>query len=124
MPDPRRPALVFGPFALRGLVDLVLATVTAVPAAAVALAAYGVGTSTGNVTFASLVRAGVPEQLRARAFAGLDVLWQAGRLTSLFVGGALADGLGVRVVYLLGGSLLLAAAGLGAVLTRPGNATV
>jgi len=119
VPDPRRPALVFGPFALRGLVDLVLATVTALPAAAVALVAYGVGTSTGNVTFASLVQTRVPEELRARAFAGLDVLWQAGRLTSLLVGGALADALGVRVVYLLGGSLLLAAAGLGAMLTRP-----
>jgi MFS family permease len=45
--NPARPLFVFGPFGLRGLVDLVLATVTAVPVAAAALVVYGVGTSTG-----------------------------------------------------------------------------
>ena len=35
--DPRRPLLVFGPFAVRGVVDLVLALVTGVPLAAAAL---------------------------------------------------------------------------------------
>ena len=39
--DPRRPAYVFGPYVLRGTVDLVLATFTALPVALLALAAYG-----------------------------------------------------------------------------------
>ena len=44
----RSPRVLFGAFGLRGLVDLVLATVTALPAAVAALVAYGVGTSAGN----------------------------------------------------------------------------
>lgn len=111
--DPRRPLLVFGPYAVRGLVDLVLSVVTAVPLAAGALLFYGLSTSTGNVTFSSLLQSRVPEDLRGRAFAGFDVLWQTGRLLSLLGGGLLADALGIRAVYLLGGLLLLAAATVG-----------
>jgi MFS family permease len=40
--DPSRPVFVFGPFALRGLVDLVLAAVTGLPVAAAALVVHGV----------------------------------------------------------------------------------
>lgn len=111
--NPRRPAFVFGPYAVRGVVDLALALVTSVPLAAGALVFYGLSTSTGNVAFSSLVQSRVPEQLRGRAFAGFDVLWQAGRLLSLLGGGLLADTVGIRAVYVLGGLLLLAAAGVG-----------
>lgn len=45
---PRRPLFVFGPYAVRGVVDLVLASVTALPPAAVALVLYGLSTSTGG----------------------------------------------------------------------------
>ena len=112
--DPRRPLFVFGPYAVRGVVDLVLAAVTALPLAAAALVVYGLSTSTGNVTFSSLVQSRVPDELRGRAFAGFDVLWQAGRMLSLLGGGLLADAVGIRAVYLLGGLLLLAAAAVGA----------
>lgn len=112
--DPRRPLFVFGPYAVRGVVDLVLAVVTTVPLAAGALLFYGLSTSTGNVTFSSLVQSRVPEDLRGRAFAGFDVLWQTGRMLSLLGGGLLADAVGIRAVYLLGGLLLLAAAAVGA----------
>ena len=112
--DPRRPLLVFGPYAVRGLVDLTLSVVTAVPLAAGALLFYGLSTSTGNVTFSSLVQSRVPDDLRGRAFAGFDVLWQTGRLLSLLGGGLLADAVGIRAVYLVGGLLLLGAAGVGA----------
>jgi MFS family permease len=112
--DPRRPLFVFGPYAVRGVVDLVLAVVTTVPLAAGALLVYGLSTSTGNVTFSSLVQSRVPEDLRGRAFAGFDMLWQTGRLLSLLGGGLLADAVGIRAVYLLGGLLLLAAAAVGA----------
>ena len=116
--DPRRPLFVFGPYAVRGLVDLVLAMVTALPLAAVALLFYGLSTSTGNVTFSSLIQSRVPEELRGRAFAGFDMLWQTGRLLSLLGGGLLADTVGIRAVYLLGGLLLLTAAGVGALAAR------
>ena len=118
--DPRRPLLVFGPYAVRGLVDLALSVVTALPLAAGALLFYGLSTSTGNVTFSSLLQSRVPADLRGRAFAGFDVLWQTGRLLSLLGGGLLADAVGIRAVYLLGGLLLLAAAAVGAVGSRPG----
>ena len=108
-----RPAGVFGPYLLRGVVDLALATSRSVPAALVALVAYGVGTSTGMVTFTSLLQTEVPPELRGRAFAAFDVLWQAGRLASLAVGGAAADVFGIDTVYFLGGLLLLVAGGLG-----------
>jgi len=120
--DPRRPLLVFGPYAVRGLVDLVLSVVTAVPLAAGALLFYGLSTSTGNVTFSSLLQSRVPEDLRGRAFAGFDVLWQTGRLLSLLGGGLLADAVGIRAVYLLGGLLLLAAAAVGALGARDNEA--
>ena len=71
-------------------------------------------TSTGAVTFASLVQSRVPDHLRGRAFAGFDVLWQSGRMVSLLGGGLLAEALGIRAVYVLGGALLLAAAAAGA----------
>jgi MFS family permease len=118
--DPRRPLFVFGPYAVRGVVDLVLAVVTTAPLAAGALLFYGLSTSTGNVTFSSLVQSRVPEDLRGRAFAGFDVLWQTGRMLSLLGGGLLADAVGIQAVYLLGGLLLLAAAAVGAAGARFG----
>lgn len=115
--EPRRPLLVFGPFALRGVVDLVLAATTRLPVAAAALVVYGVGTSTGGVTFTSLLQSATEERLRGRVFASMDLLWQAGRLLSLGIGGVLADLVDVRAVYVLGGLLLLVAAGYGSAVT-------
>ena len=120
--QPRRPALVFVPFALRGGVDLVLASFSALPAALAALAAYGVGTSTGTVTFNSLIQAETPPHTRGRVFAAMDLLWQTGRLISLGVGGWLADAAGIRAVYYLGGALLLAAALVGTTAARSARA--
>jgi len=110
---PRRAVYVLGPFLLRAGVDAVLAIVTGLLPAAAALVVYGLSTSTGAVTFTSLLQAETPWSLRGRVFAGFDVLWQSGRLLSLLLGGALADVLGIRAVYYLGGILLLAAAGAG-----------
>ncbi len=116
--DPRRPLFVFGPYAIRGIVDLVLAVTTSLPLASCALVFYGLSTSTGNVTFSSLVQSRVPEDFRGRAFAGFDMLWQTGRLLSLLGGGLLADAVGIRAVYLLGGILLLIAAAVGSLGAR------
>ncbi len=118
IPDPRRPLYVFGPYVLRGLVDLVLASARSLPIAAATLAVYGLGTSTGAVTFNSLLQSHVTDRTRGRVFALMDLLWQAGRLASLGVGGLLADTIGIRAVYYLGGVLLLLAAALGFAATR------
>jgi MFS family permease len=116
----RRPATVFAAFGLRGLVDLVLATVTALPAALAALVGYGIGTSTGNVAFATVIQSHVPDRLRGRVFSAFDLIWQSMRLASLLLGGLLADIAGIRAVYYTGGGLLAAAALAG--LTLAGSA--
>ena len=116
--DPRRPGLLFGPYLLRGGVDLTLAASSSFGVALASLAAYGVGTSTGMVTYNSLLQTTVPDRLRGRVFAFYDVVWQGARLVSIAGGGLLADAVGIRAVYLLGGLLLLAAGGLGLVRLR------
>jgi MFS family permease len=106
----RRPAIVFAAFGLRGLVDLVLASVTALPAALAALAGYGIGTSTGNVAFSTLIQSHVPDKLRGRVFSAFDLIWHSMRLASLLLAGLLTDTAGIRAVYYTGGALLAAAA--------------
>lgn len=111
--NPRRPGFVLGPFVLRGLVDGILATITGLASAMTALVLYGLGTSTGAVTFNSLLQAEIPEKVRGRIFATFDMLWQSGRLISLLLGGIAADLFGIRVVFYIGAVLLLAAAAIG-----------
>jgi len=111
--DVRRPRFLYGPYLLRGTVDLVLAASSSFGVALGALSLYGVGTSTGNVTFNSVIQTTVPDRLRGRVFAFYDIVWQTARLLSVGVGGVLADRFGITTVYWVGGTLLLAAGGLG-----------
>ncbi len=78
-----------------------------------ALVVYGLGTSTGAVTFNSLLQTETPERLRGRIFATSDMLWQSGRLISLLAGGVIADTLGIQAVFYIGAALLFAAAWAG-----------
>jgi MFS family permease len=119
----QRPRIVFAAFGLRGLVDLLLASLTALPAALGALVFYGLGTSTGNVTFSSLIQSHVPQRLRGRVFSAFDLIWQTMRLASLIIGGVVADTLGIRSVFYLGGALLAAAALVGTTAARPSDKT-
>jgi MFS family permease len=116
----RRPAAVFAAFGLRSLVDLVLASVTALPAALGALVGYGIGTSTGNVAFSTVIQSQVADRLRGRVFSAFGLIWQSMRLVSLLLGGLLADIAGIRAVYYTGGALLAAASLVG--LTLAGSA--
>lgn len=111
--DVRRPALLFGPYLLRGVVDLVLAAFANFGLALGALVAYGLGTSTGHVTYQTVLQRAVPDRLRGRVFALYDVVWQSGRLVSIGLGGLLADAVGIRAVYVFGAALLLVAATIG-----------
>ncbi len=114
--DARRPGWLFGPYLLRGLVDLVLALSSSFGVALGALGLYGIGTSTGSVTYQSVLQSVVPDRLRGRVFSCYDVIWQSGRLVSIAVGGILADAIGIRAVYVFGGALLLTAGLAGIVL--------
>jgi len=106
----RGPGVIFGAFSLRGVVDLLLATFTTLPAALGSLALYGLGTSTGSVSFSSLIQSHVPAEIRGRVFSAFDLIWQGMRLVSLLLGGLLTDTLGIRAVFYIGGALLLIAA--------------
>ncbi len=104
---------LFGPFAVRGGVDLALAAFSNPVVSGSALVVYGMSTSTGMVAYQSTLQVLVPSDTRGRVFAFYEVLWNASRLLSLAAGGVVAELLDVRVVYLLGGLLLFAAAAIG-----------
>ncbi|HXH59400.1 MFS transporter [Iamia sp.] len=116
--DIRRPVWLFGPHLLRGVVDIVLAASRSFGVALGALAVYGIGTSTGNVAYTSVLQTTVPDRLRGRVFAFFDVTWQTGRLLSIGLGGLAADRFGIAAVYGAGGALLLGAGTFG--LLMPG----
>jgi len=65
------------------------------------------------IAYQSTLQAEVPDRLRGRAFALFDVVWSAARLISLAAGGLLADAIGIRAVYVMGGVLLMIAALIG-----------
>lgn len=110
---PANKAWLFGPFALRGAVDLTLATVTQPVLAGGVLGLYGIGTSTGMIAYQSTLQTVVPTEVRGRAFALFDVLWNGARLISLGLGGLLAETVSIQAVYAVAGLLLLAAAATG-----------
>lgn len=110
---------LFGPYAVRGGVDLTLAAVAHPLVAGGALVAYGMSTSTGMVAYQSTLQTLVPGEMRGRAFAFYDVLWNGARLLSLAAGGLLVDLIDVRLVYVLSAALLAAAAAVGLATTLP-----
>jgi len=111
--DVRRPRFLYGPYLVRGAVDMLLAASSSFAIALGGLALYGVGTSTGNITYNSVLQTTVPDRLRGRVFAFYDVVWQTSRLVSIGAGGVLADRLGIVTVYWAAGALLIAAGTLG-----------
>ncbi|MDW3215652.1 MAG: MFS transporter [Ilumatobacteraceae bacterium] len=104
---------LFGPFAVRGGVDLTLATVANPLVAGGALTIYGMSTSTGMIAYQTTLQTLVPADTRGRAFAFYDVLWNGARLVSLALGALVVDVSDVRLVYLISAALLLAAATVG-----------
>lgn len=110
---PARRGWLFGPYAVRGGVDLVLSSTTNAYVAGAALMAYGTSTSTGTVAYQSTIQTMVAPEVRGRAFALYDVLWSGARLISLAAGGVLVELVGVRSVYVTGAALLFVASAVG-----------
>ena len=102
----RHPGWLFGPYLIRGVGDVLIAVVTAVPAAWLLLVIYGLNTSSGMVTYQTWIQRRVPDAMRGRVFTWLDVVWNVMKIISLGAGSWLALRMGVQVVYYVGGSLL------------------
>ncbi len=105
--------LLFVPYLIRGAGDVALGLVAGLPWALVILFVYGLNTSTGMVASTTILQTVIPDRVRGRVFALLDVTWAAMRLVSLGLGGVLADRRGVSAVYVIGGMLLALAGVLG-----------
>lgn len=104
---------VAGAYVIRGVGDILLGLIRSGIGGAVLLGLYGVNTSSGMVAFQTMVQREVPSTIRGRAFALLDVVWQTGRLASIAVGAALAASIGIRTLFVLGGTLLILAGAVG-----------
>ena len=115
---------VSGAYIVRGVGDIDLGALSNGVAGGGLLVLYGLNTSSGTVAFQTLVQDAVPETLRGRAFALLDVTWQSGRLLSIAVGGVLAGAVGIRPVFYAGGSLLLLAGAFGLAALPSGSRVV
>jgi len=116
--DYRDARWLFVPYVIRGVVDMLLATFTALPIALLLLFVYGLNTSTGIVVFNATLQEAIPDRVRGRVFALLDITWNGMRLLSLAIGGALVDLVGIQALYWVGGALLLVAGLLGLVSLR------
>lgn len=107
------PRLMFWPYVWRGAGDILLGTMTALPVAFAVLVVYGIGTSTGAVTYSTVLQRRVPDAMRGRVFATLDVVWAAGEIASIGVAGYVSDRIGIAAVYIGGGVILALAGGIG-----------
>ena len=111
--DYRNARWLFVPYLIRGVGDILLATIRSVPVALFLLFVYGLNTSTGMVVFSSTVQGAVPDAVRGRVFTLLDVTWSIMQLLSLALGGLLVDQIGIQAIYWAGGALLFCAGVLG-----------
>jgi MFS family permease len=110
--------MVSGAYVIRGLGDIGLGALHSAFGGGLLLGLYGVNTSSGMVAYQTMVQREVASSFRGRAFALLDVIWQAGRLVSIAAGGALAAWIGIRAVFIVGGALLVAAGMVGLLTLR------
>src|SRR5207244_9708703 len=88
--------LLFVPYVIRGVGDVLIAIVTPLPIALIILFVYGLNTSTGMVVYNSLMQSEVPEQVRGRVYTLMDGTWSIMRLVSLGLGGIAAEQLGIQ----------------------------
>lgn len=108
--------LLFVPYLIRGVGDVLIALVASFPFALFLLFAYGLNTSTGMVVYNSIMQATIPDQVRGRVFTLMDMTWSIMEIVSIGAAGLLADAIGIRPVYYAGGGLLILAGLLGLLL--------
>ena len=108
--------LLFMPYLLRGIGDILIALVASFPFALFLLFVYGLNTSTGMVVYNSIMQVSIPDQVKGRVFTLMDMIWSVMEIASIGFAGLMADALGIRFVYYFGGTLLIAAGFLGLVL--------
>ncbi len=113
------PRLLFWPYVWRGVGDIALGLLTPLPIALVVLLTYGIGTATGAVTYSTVLQRRVPDRVRGRVFATLDVVWAAGEIASIGVAGALVDRVGIAAIFIGGGTLLTFAGAFGLLRVAP-----
>lgn len=111
--------LLFWPYIWRGIGDVLIALFTPLPVALAILFAYGVGTATGAVTYSTVLQRRIPDAVRGRAFATLDVIWAAGEIASIGVAGLLVERIGIAAIYVVGGMILTLAGVIGLVRVVP-----
>jgi MFS family permease len=104
---------VSGAYVIRGVGDIGLGLLSSGVGGAALLSLYGINTSSGMVAFQTMVQREVPGDIRGRVFALLDVVWQTGRLASIAIGAVLAASIGIRALFVLGGTLLTLAGAVG-----------
>ncbi|HZQ06818.1 MAG TPA: MFS transporter [Anaerolineae bacterium] len=107
--------LLFVPYLIRGVGDVLIAWVVSYPFALFLLFVYGLNTSTGMVIYNSIMQSSVPDRVKGRVFTLMDMAWSVMQIVSIGVAGVLADVIGIRSVYYLGDFLLIVAGGIGLV---------
>lgn len=110
--------LLFWPYIVRGIGDIVLGIFTLPLLGQAVLFVYGLNTSTGMVTYQTTMQSQIPDEVRGRIFSTMDVGWNGARILSVALAGILADRFGIAVVYYAGGAFLMVAGILGLTTVR------
>ena len=105
--------LLFVPYLIHGVGDILIALVASFPFALFLLFVYGLNTPTGMVVYNSIMQVSIPDQVRGRVFTLMDMTWSIMEIASIGAAGLLADAIGIRPVYYVGGGLLIFAGLLG-----------
>ncbi len=107
--------LLFVPYIIRGVGDILIALVASFPLALFLLFVYGLNTSMGMVVYNSIIQVSIPDQVRGRVFTLMDMSWSIMEIASIGMAGLVADAIGIRPVYYVGGGLLILSGLLGLV---------
>jgi MFS family permease len=108
--------LLFLPYIIRGVGDILIAWSASFPLALLLLFVYGLNTSTGMVVYNSQMQVAIPDRMKGRVLTLMDMGWSVMEIASIGLAGLLVDAWGIQPVYYLGGGLLMAAGLAGLIL--------
>ena len=110
--------LLFVPYLIRGVGDILIAWSASFPLALFLLFVYGLNTSTGMVVYNSQMQVAIPDRMKGRVFTLMDMAWSVMEIASIGLAGLLVDALGIQAVFYVGGLLLVLAGLAGLVFLR------